>query len=215
MSYRLKIAICFYTILTGCALGSSSRVANLGASSKLAHRKQADSIHVTYRTNSDRLNVASASSVNTLPNVTVSQLHLQYPHPSGNPDLARATLIIAPDQPESHWFTYRRKTGTTNDQVLDQRTLDLSATNIHAIVGKLQHDKFFRRSKPLVSKSRLGVVIDGIRFEKDYGSVTELDALILKVYQQGHASRFVSHHAKTNPVAVLRRLPATNRSLKR
>ena len=211
MPLRHEKAICLglVTMLCGCLLSEKSRVTNRGACGKLANTRQAESIRISYRTNSDRLNVSAVDSCNSLPNMTSSQLHLHYPHPNGQPEMALAMLIVAPQESDSGWLDRWHDKGSDPDEVLDRHVMDVPARNLHAIVDKLQQENFFRRSKPLVSESHLGVMMDDVRFAKDYRSVAELDAMILKVYRESRSGLAVPHRPISIPATVLRRLPAT------
>jgi len=199
-------------MLCGCSLPGKSRITDRGATGKLASAQQADSIRISYRTNSDRLTIASADASNSLPNVTSSQLHLHYPHPGGQPEMALATLIVAPQESDAGWLDRWRDAGSAADQtqILDRRVLDLPARNVHAIVDKLQQENFFRHSKSLDSESHLGVVMDDARFAKDYRAVAELDAMILKVYREGHLDMAIPHRSGGIAATTLRRLPTTD-----
>ena len=87
--------------------------------------------------------------------------------------MALAMLIVAPQESDSGWLDRWRDKGSDPDEVLDRHVMDVPARNLHAIVDKLQQENFFRRSKPLVSESHLGVMMDDVRFAKDYRSVAE------------------------------------------
>jgi len=161
-------------------------------------------VAILYRTESDRLNVAGGSTSgmrqvtyqgqpqSLLPPVSLSTLKVMYPHPEGRPDHARAFVAFSPigDDSATEPSVWTKLTGFGSEtekpaQPFEVRALDVPKYQIDGIVAKLQKANFFRRSKVLNSKTYLGVSLDDKGFGKNYRNVDELDALILRVRQQG------------------------------
>lgn len=161
-------------------------------------------VAILYRTESDRLNLAGggASGVqqasyqgqpqSLLPPVSTSTLKIVYPHPEGRSDYARAYVAFSrvgedADNEPSLW-TKLTGFGAKPDQTpqpFEVWALDVPKYQIDGIITKLQEANFFRRSKVLNSETYLGVSMDGKGFGKDYRNVGELDALLVRVRQQG------------------------------
>jgi len=214
MPYRREIAIWLSSllVLAGCSLTGKSQLASRSGVGQLANAGQANKIHISYRTRSDRLNLASADVKNSLPDLTDSQLHLHFPHPSGRTELALATLVVLPREKESSWLDRWRDSGGEDEpgEVLDRRVLDIPARNAQAIVDQLRRDNFFQRSKPFTCESHLGVELDAVGFAKDFRSVDELDSLIMRVYRESQSGIATPPGLGSVPSMALRRLPPTH-----
>jgi len=174
----------------------------------LTTAKQFDEVSITYRTESDRVNLAAAGysgptqmvsfqqpSPGLLPNVTETTLQIQHPHPDGLPGYARAKVFVRPngaEESEEGSFWSRLIGGSDdqdganrNAQIVEAWLLDIPAWQVNGIMTKLQEQNFFRRAKVLNAETFLAVKADGAGFGKKYRSVPELDALILRVRREG------------------------------
>ena len=211
--YTFILGIGCLLLLSSCSLTTSkSRPTKLTLNGKLPGNNQANVIHVSYRTESGRLNVASRGKADSLPDLTDSKLYLLYPHPQGRPGCALATLLIVPPKKESNWLDRWREDDASDkpEEPLDRRVLDIPARDVRAIVDRLRKDNFFHRSSPLVIESHVGVQLNDAGFAKNFGAVPVLDSLILKVYRESHVGIATPGGPWTESRTALRRLPPTN-----
>jgi hypothetical protein len=174
----------------------------------LTTAKQFNEVSITYRTESDRVNLAAAGysgptqmvsfeqpSPGLLPNVTTTTLNIQRPHPDGIPGYARARVVVRANGAEeskggSIWGRLvggsdDQRAASDNAQIIEAWLLDIPAWQVNGIVKKLQKQNFFRRAKVLGAETFLAVKADGAEFGKEYRSLPELDALILRVRREG------------------------------
>ena len=173
----------------------------------LTTAKQFNQVSITYRTESDRVNLAAGDSGPTqmvsfqqpspglLPGVTTTTLEIQHPHPEGIPGYARARVVVRANATEeskggSIWGRLIGKSddqgpGSHNPQIIEAWLLDVPAWQVHGIMTKLQEQSFFRRAKVLGAETFLAVEADGAGFGKKYHSLPELDALILRARREG------------------------------
>jgi hypothetical protein len=188
---------------TGCSLPKTQ-----GSMGTLATAKQFNEVSITYRTESDRVNLAAAGhsgptqmvsfqqpSPGLLPNVTTTTLHIQHPHPDGIPGYARARVVVRANGAEASKGSsiWGRLTGGSDDQgagshnaqIIEAWLLDIPAWQVNGIMTKLQEENFFRRAKVLGADTFLAVKADGAGFGKKYRSLPELDALILRARHEG------------------------------
>jgi hypothetical protein len=157
----------------------------LGSHRKLANVENASEVKLTYQTSSDRLNVASGAA--TLPAATQSILQVDLPHPAGKPDMARVVLFVQPKTKEPSWLDKLRGAESEQPDALETRVFEVPAREVQSIVAELQDERFFERSKPLATDAFVGVEVEGDRFAKDFRSLPELDALVLRAHHQGYA----------------------------
>ena len=174
----------------------------------LTTAKQFNQVSITYRTESDRVNLAAAGdsgptqmvsfrqpSPGMLPSVTTTTLEIRHPHPEGMPGYARARVVVRANATEESkgGSIWGRLTGKSNDQdaeshkpqIIEAWLLDVPAWQVNGIMTKLQEQSFFRRAKVLGAETFLAVEADGAGFGKKYHSLPELDALILRARREG------------------------------
>lgn len=157
-------------------------------------------LSIAYRTESDRLNLgastvqqASFMQNGQLPGVTHCTLAVIAPHPNGQPDAALATVSFRPAGGESVLGSsvldrlVSRDDGGYQPPVLQTYSLDIPRWQAESVVAKLRSQNFFRNSRVLDPKAFLAVRTGDYSFGKNYKAVPELDALIMRVRQQGRA----------------------------
>jgi hypothetical protein len=140
--------------------------------------------------------------------VTTTTLRIQKPHPEGIPGYARAAVVVRPNGAEASAggsFLSRLTGGdeenaaNQNAQMIEAWLLDIPAWQVNGIMSKLQEQNFFRRTKVLNAETFLAVKADGAGFGKNYRSMPELDALILRVRHEGRPAGQPSYHAAQAP----------------
>lgn len=188
---------CAPIVLLGCLLAGGCRLPQRAAptlaadgppavelcQAELPAAHPADAVKVTYATDADRLNVASGGGA--LPSASRCLLWVESPHPAGRPGLARVTLAVAPQTPRAGWW--ERRFGKTPPPTApsDVRVLDVPQQEVQSLIQTLDAERFFVRSKPLTTDAFVGVERNGERFAKDFRSLPQLDALVLKAHRQG------------------------------
>jgi len=204
-------AVAGLCILAAAASTGCSAPKKQGSMGTLTTTKQFNEVSITYRTESDRVNLAAAGYAGTtqmvsfqqpspgvLPNVTTATLQIQHPHPHASPGYARACVIVRPNGAEestegSFWSrlmggTDGQNAGNHNEQIIEAWLLDIPAWQVNGIMTRLQDQNFFRRAKVLDAEAFLAVKADGVGFGKDYRAVPELDALILRTRREGRSA---------------------------
>jgi hypothetical protein len=166
-------------------------------------------IKLSYRTESSRLNLAANSngiqpvsfqqqSQSPVPDFTTTTLEIRYPHPAGIPDYAAVTVLFEAQLEEpkkaisasSVWNTIRGTTSETDTAQPTQAFREVWATDLprwqlDSLIAKLRKENFFMRAKVMNTNSFLATEIDGDRFGKSYKQVSELDAMILRIRNEG------------------------------
>lgn len=192
MTCRVILVVFCCALVSGCSAVPKVAMPKLstsgwGARGKLAEAENPAAVKLSYRTSSDRLNVASGGAGMALPSATDSTLQVEYPHPAGTPDMARVVLTVQTPVKEAGWWEKVRGAQPEVSAPLEARAIDVPAGEVQVIVGKLQEESFFERSTPLTTNAFVGVEIEGARFAKEYRSLPELDALVLRAHHQGYA----------------------------
>lgn len=184
------------------------------------------SIHLTYRTDSGRLNRAAgmgrtvqtvafqSPQATPVPPFSESTLEMQYPHPSGVPGraLLRVTFAAATEDTESpSWIAKvmgdEEEKPTTpslgQPEVWEQ---DIPEAHLAAVIKELKKRNFFERIKVLGDDdAHITTAINGNEFGKRFPAIAELDSIIINVRRTG---RLVSASSATSPATTaLRRLP--------
>ncbi len=191
----------YFAILVGCSI--PKKQSSIGT---LSTGKQFKDLRLTYRTESDRLNVTASANLGStqlvshqqqspklFPNVTTSTLVIQHPHPNGTAGYAQAMVTLRPTGAEkSVGFSFRKRmNGNEEDQashdaqIIEAWALDIPVWQVFGIMAKLQKEKFFRRTKVPNAEAYLAVRADGGEFGKAYSPVPELDGLILRIRWEG------------------------------
>jgi hypothetical protein len=210
--YILAVAVS-----AGCSLPEKQ-----GSVETLTTAEQFNEVSIVYRTESDRVNLAAAGysepaqfvslqqpSPGLLPNVTTTTLQIRHPHPDGIPGYACARVIVQPNGAEesegrSMWSRLfgssdNQSEANHNAQIVEAWLLDIPAWQVNGIMTKLQQQNFFRRAKVLDAEAFLAVKADGAGFAKNYRSVPELDALILRVRREGRPAAGPPHSSAQPP----------------
>jgi len=194
----------------------------------------AETVKLTYRTDSDRLNLLVALEPpagqlvsyqqprSPVPDFTESTLHLTYPHPGGRAGYALATVVFeaqpSGDSSDSGVSAIWKKITGSSDEAApgangdpgfrEVWTTDVPRWQLDRVVAKLRESGYFRRTKTLNAKVSLATEIDGARFGKDFTELPELDAIIVRIRSQGRpvvATRGLD--GMPSPRAEIRRLP--------
>lgn len=188
---------CALLVLSGCLVAGGCRLGQ-GATTTLAKEEppavelcQAEQeiaptgevVKVDYVTEADRLNVASGGGA--FPAASRCLLRVESPHPAGKPGLARVTLAVEPKQQKVGWWARRfgKEAPTPTPSVV--RVLDISAAEVQSLLETLDEQRFYVRSKPLTTDAFVGVERKGERFAKEFRSLPQLDALVMRTHQQG------------------------------
>lgn len=163
-------------------------------------------IRVTYRTQCDRLVAPgtetllasfSAPSPQPIPAMTVGTVDIRYPHPGGIPDKALVTVTFEsqtdfrPEVAGRTRFRTRISRGDPPERaapegaIRERWAMDLPKWQLDAILEDLRQQKYFLRSKTLSPESHLVTEIRDVRLRKDFLAVESLDAMIVRVREQG------------------------------
>jgi hypothetical protein len=229
-----RYAILLVTALvTGCSTFNRNDLADNSAAVPTPR------VRLTYRTDSGRLNLASqnmraavqpasyaAPQTAALPPHTVSIVDIQYPHPGGRADCALVTVVFeAGAEDDASPFDvstlWNRIAGggsegpsTSNVPFREEWVTEIPKWHLETQIEKLKRSRFFRREKALSPQAFVAVETDGKHFGKKYRALPELDALILRIRQEGRlvsrsgaaAASFAAHPAAGHH-ASMRRLP--------
>ena len=206
MTYWLT-SLCASAVLVsaGCAtVGAPWTRAETSPSAVAAPSEE--SISLSYRTDSDRLNLSGGllsgriqaaayqpGGITPIPPVTTSKLRVYYPHPQGIPATALAVVSFEAQtagETNGALAMWKKLTGGQNDAagpIAPQEvwSMDFPKAELDAILAKLRRQNFFERSQVLGASTLLATDINGVKFGKEYLAVDELDALILRVRLQG------------------------------
>ena len=202
--------------------------------SLLRSKKDCQLLELYYRTDTDRLNVAAAAnqSLTSLPACSIGTVKIRYPHPSGTTEWGQATVsfqaagnqsAVLPRSVLSEMLAHFKDESkdTTASEVW---LLDLPESQIDTIVARLENSNFFnKRIRVPHPEIFLAARIDKRgAVGKNYNAVTELDALVLRVRQEGqlvsssrsaaHPTSWAQSQTRSGPVALIARLPAVGTS---
>ena len=216
-AWQIATLLCLTSLAAGCAtIGQRDG----GAPPKLVAYEEA---RVIYRSDSDRMNLASPAShsfaggqgqLGLLPNFAVATLELRYPHPNGTPDQAQGRLVVDQGVQDSAL----QSTGLLEclgieDSAGDSRvpsaqrqvtTLDIPKWQMDRIVAELRSSNFFERSRVLSPDVFIAANVDGRKNGKNFKAIPELDTLILAARQQGRPQG-----AGSNGISAIPRPPGT------
>ncbi|MBI82926.1 MAG: hypothetical protein CMJ81_07000 [Planctomycetaceae bacterium] len=166
-------------------------------------------LHLTYRTETDRLNVAQSSNhvllathqapaANALPACSIGIVNIVYPHPEGRKDVARVRVVFRASGTEtavlnrSMWkkiFDLEEDTdvGKIPEDVLEVWTMDVPKSHLDRTVGRLKKAQFFRKQLVILNpETFLAIDMEGeIAVGKNYRSVDELDLLVMRIRREG------------------------------
>lgn len=210
------------SLLAGC----SSLTPKFGPNKSIETAASEKSIHLSYRTDSGRLNRAAGagSTVQTVayqspqrmpvPPFSESTLEIQYPHPGGVPGraLLRVTFAAPTEDSESpNWIAKvmgddEEKPSTPSLGQSEIWEQDIPEAHLAAVMKELKKRKFFERIKVLGDDdAHIVTTINGNEFGKRFPAVAELDSIIINIRRTG---RLVNGAATTAPMhTALRRLP--------
>ena len=203
LSRGLLIALLGSVALGGCATIKKQAGKFRSESSAI------EQLRLTYRTDTDRLNVEIASSTvvpaayqssaaMSLPSCSVGVVHIAYPHPSGRPDIAQVTVEFRAAGTEtavlnrSVWSKIldqedQESTSEDTNPVLETWTMDIPKWQLQAIVSRLNKARFFRKELTILDPDTfLAVEMNSeIAVGKNYRVVDELDALVVRIRRDG------------------------------
>lgn len=178
-------------VAAGCRLPGASVAGDAPSAvelcdAELPASQPGEAVQLTYATEADRLNVASGGVA--LPAASRCLLRVESPHPAGKPGLARVTLVVAPQPTEVGWWA--RRFGKSAPAVVpsEVRVLDIPEGEAQSLLATLDRERFYVRAKPLTTDALVGVNRNGERFAKDFRSLPQFDALVLRAHQQGAGS---------------------------
>lgn len=161
-------------------------------------------------------NAGQTSGPDALPPLLTESTHwvraalsIQYPHPNGQLDLARATLrlstlpedeVRAVDQAGQHlgvdllatkaFESSRSPAESSRDDEL--WVLDLPRQQLDLLLADLQHEGFFLPQSRAQLGTKLEVQVDHSRLRKEWSPEPRLDQFVLRVYREGQLSGLVS-----------------------
>ncbi len=175
------------TLLCGCGLmPKPGPTAQAGGGAVGGREVNSGGVRLTYRTSSDRLNLAGGGVAPALPAATESVLQVDYPHPAGKPGVARVLLHVRPEAEPAGWFGAFTGNQPAPPESLEVRVYEVPADEVQRIVAKLRSERFFQRYGTLNTEAFVGVETAEDRVAKEYRSVPELDALALRARSQGY-----------------------------
>lgn len=139
---------------------------------------------------------------------TTATLSVQYPHPDGTPELARATLRLSVMPSGGSGFAISQASrwlgkGRSEPPVLEefhkpiQRddeiwVLDLPKQELDLLVADLQKSGFFQAQTRTESGTNLDVQLDSGRINKEWSAEPRLDQFISRVYIEGRLGGLVA-----------------------
>lgn len=210
-----SLSVCLLVLLNGCSLagrrtsveapvvapaGSSVEPQATGTIQPMAEAPAAtpaakESILLTYRTDSGRLNQSAAeenSNAKPVPAFTTSTLQIQYPHPQDINGYARVTATFESrtddDTDGSLWSIIKGKDSEskpTPPQFHEAWIADIRDWQLASLIADLKKKDFFRRVKVLDSDSHIRVEINGSTVSKEFPPIAELDRLLITIRQEG------------------------------
>lgn len=150
---------------------------------------------------------------------TSAKLAIEYPHPEGKPDFARATLRlsghVSKPRPVTSSDSGRLMTSvpdvfsdTEGDLPLTSArddevwVLDFPRAQLDLLVGDLKTCGFFESQLRPDPGTRLEVVIDRARTAKNWTPEPRLDDFVARVHREGHLGGFLSRGDKPADDAV-------------
>lgn len=154
-----------------------------------------ETIQLTYRTDSGRLNDSAADkgpAQKPIPAFTTGTLEIQYPHPQGIKGYARVTATFDSQTDDndnaSLWGLIKgddSESKITRPRFHEVWTADIRDWQLASLIADLKKRDFFRRVKVVGSESRIHVEINGSATTKDFPPIAELDRLLITIRQEG------------------------------
>lgn len=219
-SAGLFAAVVFLALTaSGCQLPSRIKLTKTGS-------PQYDRANIVYRldgglrplplTDAEIKAVSFEDAVSAKPSVTAvnsewstATLSVQYPHPDGTPDLARATLRLSAVPAgesgysishASRWLGRAQATEPSlngdpakpplrDDEIW---VLDLPRQELDLLVTDLQKNGFFQAQTRAETGTNLDVRLDYGRVNKQWSAEPRLDQFISRVYQEGQLGGLVA-----------------------
>jgi len=153
-------------------------------------------------------------------------LTIQYPHPTGQADFARATLRLsslrdsefqALDRAGEKMGVDLLATKAFQASVLSTQPtrddelwiLDLPRQQLDLLLTDLQQQGFFQSQSRNQLGTRLSVELDQHKLKKDWSPEPRLDQFMMRVYREGQLSGLLSHstpeyHSQPHPQLAVR-----------
>ncbi len=147
----------------------------------------------------------------TTPEWAGATLTLQYPHPEGQADTARATLRLSAEPPRNspsalakatRWLGWNRmdeQPAATPPEAPPQPSrddeiwvLDIPKQQLDLLVTDLQQSGFFQAQTRSQSGTKLDVQLNWGRVQKEWSSEPRLDHFMSRVYREGHLEGLVA-----------------------
>lgn len=148
-----------------------------------------------------------------------ASLSIQYPHPDGTPDTARATLRLTAEPPHDspsavaqarRWLGWGNpaESTATADRASDKLTkkapvrddeiwvLDIPKQQLDLLLAELQGNGFFQAQTRAESGTRLDVQLNGGRLHKEWSAEPRLDHFMARVYKEGRLGGLVAKQSE-------------------
>ena len=194
--------LCFFS---GCVLPHKVRLTDTGA-------PQYDKVVVTYLIGgshggltrdlsqaAEQVAAVNDSTMETGANWSIAELQIEYPHPDGDADLARATLRLSrgPAVPKSqtlaqrfhsslNWLSWRDSQADSPLQAHDELwVLDFPRQQLDLMLVDLANSGFFEDQKRPEGGTQLSVTIDRGQTAKPWSTDARLDGIVERVQREG------------------------------
>lgn len=212
------IVLCLASVLAGCRLPSSLSASKSGT-------PQYERANIVYALDgAQRPLPLTSSSIKPVafdadspptptpaPEWAEATLTIQYPHPDGTADTARATLRLSaeprPDSPSTiaqarRWLgwsttaetteatgTPEIKTASRDDEIW---VLDIPKQQLDLLLAELQGNGFFQAQTRAQSGTNLDVQLNWGRVQKEWSAEPRLDHFMTRVYREGRLGGLVA-----------------------
>ena len=225
---RCGVILCLACCLAGCQLPSRLAAGKSGA-------PQYDRANIIYELDGTQrplpLNgseikpVAFEGDAETAPTAAEwagATLSIQYPHPDGTADTARATLrLSAEPRPDSltavgqarRWLGWNRSAAASaNSESCGSLTksrddeiwvLDIPKPQLDLLLTELQGNGFFQAQTRAESGTKLDVQLNWGRVQKEWSAEPRLDHFISRVYREGRLGGLVARDSEPDHTHVL------------
>jgi hypothetical protein len=165
----------------------------------------------------------ASSQSKTLERWSAARLSIQYPHPEGKADLARATLRLSGhvSKPASSPRSGHAPTGATLSELPDLFgsesgdefalpsarddeiwVLDFPKQQLDLLMADLRRNGFFDSQTRPDPGTRLEVSLEGHRTAKAWTPEPRLDDFVARVHGEGRLSGFAAHSTASRDVAA-------------
>ena len=148
-----------------------------------------------------------------------ASLSIQYPHPDGTADTARATLRLTAEPPHDSpsavaqarrwlgWGQVAESTGTTDGAtgklakqapIRDDEiwVLDIPKQQLDLLLAELQGNGFFQAQTRAEAGTRLDVQLNAGRLHKEWSAEPRLDHFMARVYREGRLGGLVAKQSE-------------------